>query len=106
MRTYNTASGSYSEDEMVIAVWINPKSKTSNKVKPLETLSSPTSLLPMAFPKTSVPWTTALHARTKEDVYSLLPSSSRLEPLVIPLPIARQALGWEEFYIASEYTAV
>lgn len=104
MKKFHTASGIYSEDELVIAVWVNPKSRTSTKVRPLETLTDESSPLPMAFPRTSVPWSTALHARTKEDVYALLPQSNRLAPLVIPLPIAQQALGWENFYIATEYT--
>jgi hypothetical protein len=104
MRTYHTVSGVYTEDDLVIAVWVNPKSLTSKKVRPLETLTSPKSVYPMAFPKTNIPWPTALHARTKEDVYALLPKSDRLAPLVIPVLIAKEALGWDNIYVATEYT--
>lgn len=103
MRTYQTPNGTYSEEDLVVAIWVNPKSLVSKKVKPLETLTDPASPLPMAFPKTAIPWTTALHARSKEDVFSLLPQSNRLAPLVVPLPIAYQALGWEHFFVATEY---
>jgi hypothetical protein len=104
MKKFHTSSGVYSEEDLVIAVWVNPKTQTSTKVKPLETLTSNESPLPMAFPKTSVSWPAALHARTKEDVYAMLPQSSRLAPLVIPMPLATQALGWDNFYVATEYT--
>ncbi len=107
-RQYKTLSGTYSEEDLAIVVWINPKSKSNRQSRALETMTSETSSFPMAFPLKSLTsnrsWRNATIAHTKEQVFELIQKTERTRPLLIPLSVAKTALGWEEFYIPSEYT--
>lgn len=107
-RQYKTLTGTYAEDELAIVVWINPKSKNSKQSRALETMTSESSRYPMAFPLKSLTknrsWKNAQIARTKEEVFALIQKTERTKPLLVPLSVAKQALGWENFYIPSEYT--
>jgi hypothetical protein len=107
-RQYKTLSGTYSEEDLAIVVWINPKSKSNRQSRALETMTSETSSYPMAFPIKSLTsnrsWRNATLAKTKEEVFELIQKTERTHPLLIPLSLAKTALGWEEFYIPSEYT--
>lgn len=108
MRQYHTNSGIYTEEELAIVVWMNPKSKNSRQSRALETMTSDNSRYPMAFPLKSLTrnrsWKNAQIARTKEEVFALIQKTERTKPLLVPLTVAKQALGWENFYIPSEYT--
>ena len=108
MRTFRTQSGTYSEDELGVVVWMNPKNKQSNQSRLLETMTAENSSLPMAFPLKSLTedrnWQNASLIRSKDEVFELIFSTERSKPLIIPLPIAKAALGWEDFYIPTEYT--
>lgn len=108
MRQYHTNSGIYNEEELAIVVWMNPKSKSSRQSRALETMTSDNSRYPMAFPLRSLTrnrsWKNAQIARTKEEVFALIQQTERTKPLLVPLTVAKQALGWENFYIPSEYT--
>ena len=89
-RVYKNNSGSYSEDELVIAVWFNTKKSTSRpKARRLETFT--TEYCPVA--------------KTSKDLENLLEpgQATRDKPLLVPLPLAQSYLGWQEFYIPSEY---
>ena len=107
-RQYKTLSGTYSEEDLAIVVWVNPKSKSSRQSRALETMTSETSSFPMAFPLKSLTsnrsWRNATIAHTKEEVFEIIQTTERTRPLLIPLSVAKTALGWEEFYIPSEYT--
>jgi hypothetical protein len=108
VRQYHTNSGIYNEEELAIVVWMNPKSKSSRQSRALETMTSDNSRYPMAFPLRSLTrnrsWKNAQIARTKEEVFALIQQTERTKPLLVPLTVAKQALGWENFYIPSEYT--
>lgn len=108
MRTFKTQSGTYNEDELAIVVWINPKTKQSNQSRLLETMTAENSSLPMAFPLKSLSgdrnWKNASFIHSKDEVFELILTSERSKPLIIPLPIAKASLGWEDFYIPTEYT--
>lgn len=108
MREYRTQSGTYSEDELAVVVWINPKSKTSRQSRALETMTSDNSRFPMAFPLRSLTknrsWNNAKIAKSTKDVFDLIPTTERTRPLLIPLSVAKAALGWENFYVPTEYT--
>lgn len=108
MRQYQTLSGIYDETELAIVVWMNPKAKSSRQSRALETMTSESSRYPMAFPLKSLTtnrsWRNAQIARTKEEVFALIQQTERTKPLLIPLSVAKQALGWENFYIPTEYT--
>jgi hypothetical protein len=62
----------------------------------------------MAFPLKSLTknrsWINARIAHTKEEVFELIQKTERTKPLLVPLSVAKVALGWENFYIPSEYT--
>jgi hypothetical protein len=107
-RQYHTASGVYNEEDLAVVVWLNPKNAKSKRARALETMTSENSRYPMAFPLTSLTanrsWSNVSIARTKEEVYDLIQNTERTKPLLIPLSIAKSALGWENFYIPSEYT--
>jgi hypothetical protein len=108
VRTYKTQSGTYTEDELGIVVWMNPKNKQSNQSRLLETMTAENSSLPMAFPLKALTkdynWQNASLIRSKDEVFGLIFATDRSKPLIIPLPIAKSALGWEDFYIPTEYT--
>jgi hypothetical protein len=108
VKTYKTKSGTYTEEELAVVVWTNPKSKTSKHSRTLETMTAETSRFPMAFPLSALrghrSWQKAVVVTNSSEVYSLLKATSRTSPLIIPLTIARSALGWDNFYVPTEYT--
>jgi hypothetical protein len=108
VRTFRTQSGTYTEEELGIVVWMNPKNKESHQSRFLETMTAENSTLPMAFPLKALAkdrnWQNASLVRSKDEVFELIRSSERSKPLIVPLPIAKAALGWEDFYIPTEYT--
>lgn len=108
MRLYKTSTGTYTESELSVVVWLNPRKQGAKQAKSLETMTSENSSLPMAFPTKSLlhnrAWINSILASHVDDVYAFLPKSSRKSPIIVPLSIARSALGWEDFYIPAEYT--
>jgi len=109
-RVYKNNSGSYSEDELVIAVWFNAKKSTSRpKARRLETFTTESSRCPIAFPLDTLQethsWMYCPVAKTSKDLENLLEpgQATRDKPLLVPLPLAQSYLGWQEFYIPSEY---
>jgi hypothetical protein len=111
MKTYKTATGTYKEEDLVVAVWINPKrlKKSGSNARFLETMTSDDSPYPMAFPLKSLTthkmWRNARVALTKEDVYTLIGTTERTRPLLVSLPLAREALDWTKFYVPTEYVS-
>ena len=106
--TYRNKTGSYTSEELAVVVWSNPKIKTGKQVRALETMTTKDSTLPMVFPipmlKKKREWKNATFVSSVNDVFNLLPKSQRGTPLIIPMTIAKQALGWDNFYIPTEYT--
>jgi len=112
-RTYKTASGTFSEEDMVVAVWSNPrKRKARPNARLLETFTSDKSIYPIAFPlsklQTIKSWSYCPVAKDSTDIQNLLTpeNSSREKPILIPLTLAKSYLGWLEFYIPTEYAEV
>lgn len=107
MRTYTTQSGTFTEDELAVVIWRNPKTKTSRQSRSLETMTSENSSLPMAFPIKALSrnksWQQATIVRDKDALYARIADTERSKPLIVPLPVAKAALGWEDFYIPTEY---
>jgi hypothetical protein len=108
MRSYKTSTGTYTEKELSVVIWLNPRKQGAKQAKSLETMTAENSSLPMAFPTKSLlssrSWSNSILATGADDVYSFLPKSSRKSPIIVPLSIARSALGWDDFYIPAEYT--
>lgn len=108
MRAYKTASGTYSEADLAVIVWRNPRQSLSNQVRYLETMTSDASPLPMVFPiealKADRAWKEAKTAKDFIDLMNKIPHTSRSAPLIVPLPLAKSFFGWEDFFVPSEYT--
>lgn len=111
--TYKNNTGTYSEDDLVVAVWFNSKKETSRpKARKLETFTTESSCSPIAFPldtlQETVSWMYCPVAKTSQDLDTLLEpgQATRERPLLIPLALAKSHLGWQDFYIPTEYTEV
>lgn len=106
-REYRTASGTYLEEELSIVIWTNPKNAVTRKPRSLETITSENSRYPMAFPTkmlmSNKDWRNATLVEKASTVYDVIKKATRTEPLILPLPVARQSLGFENFYIPNEY---
>lgn len=100
---FKNKTGSYAPTELSIVVWSNQKGRG----RALETMTTDDSTMPIVFPtaylKKKREWSLATFVSTSEEVFDLLPKSTRRSPLIIPMPIAKSALGWENFYIPTEY---
>jgi hypothetical protein len=115
IRTYSTSSGVYKESELAVAVWINPKYVESPQSRYLQTMTSDKSRDPIAFPidelKKHPAWRDCPVAVTFDDLETWIFSdsehkkASRHCPLLIPLNVATQYMGWAKFYVPSEYTS-
>jgi hypothetical protein len=108
VKQYKTNSGTYSEDELAIVVWRNPNQRKAKQARFFETMTSESSSHPMAFPIESLrnrkEWANAVYISSRDEFLDSLSGSSRSKPLVIPIPVAKNYLGWETFYIPTEYT--
>ncbi len=101
--TFKNKTGSYAPTELAIVVWTNPKGRG----RALETMTTDDSTIPIVFPtaylKKKREWANATFVSSTQEVFDLLPKSTRRSPLIIPMPIAKSALGWENFYVPTEY---
>lgn len=112
-KTYKNDSGTFSESEMVVAIWSNPKKeKARPNARPLETITDDKSPYPVAFPlemlQTIQSWMYCEVAKSVEDIEEVLfrSKATRQKPLLVPLHLAKSYLGWEIFYIPSRYKEV
>lgn len=108
MNQYRTSSGTFSSEQLAIVVWRNPKQRKSRNARFLETMTTETSPHPMAFPiaslKSRKEWAAATYVTSRDEFLDALSGSSRAKPMIVPLPVAEAALGWDVFYVATEYT--
>lgn len=109
-RTYKTSSGTFSENDLVIAIWTNPKkAKARPNARPLETLTAEKNPYPIAFPLEMLQkiqsWMYCQVAKSQEDIDDVLfkGKATREKPLLVPVSLAKNYLGWEEFYVPTEY---
>jgi hypothetical protein len=107
MRSYKTDSGTYSESELAVVVWMNPRKNTARQARYLETMTAENSPLPMVFPikalRADRAWEKAKIALDGVDLTNKIMKSSRMEPIIVPIPLAKSYLGWDDFYVPSEY---
>lgn len=104
-RTFKTTTGTYAEHELAVVVWLNPDHAKRPQARLLETLISHYSSNPMAFPirslQTTLPNPVIAYPETLAEQ---ILRSSKEDPLIIPLPLARSELGWEDFYVPTTFT--
>lgn len=90
-------------DEPAVIVWIGKEALNKPQKRLLETLTARDSRLPLAFSvrtlQTSVPYATTADEETLQDS---LVRSSKDNPVIIPISLARSSLGWTEFDIAGQ----
>lgn len=110
VKTYKTSSGTFLETELVIAVWSNPKKKKARpNARLLETLTSHKSRFPLALPIEILskiePWMTYPIAKSAKEVDSAVYGglATRENPILVPLPLAKEHFGWEEFFVPDEF---
>lgn len=100
----------YLEKDLVIAVWANPKKRKGRpNARLLETMTSDKSSYPLAFPLETLQkiqsWMYCLVATTsiEAELYLTPEHSSRENPILIPISLAKSYLGWQDFYILTDY---
>lgn len=108
MRTYRNNSGTYLESELAVVVWLNAATKNHVHARVLQTMTSHESKYPMAFPlkflKSSRDWRNASFCKNTKTFIEVFTKTDSSNPLIVPLDVAREALGWEDFHIPTEYT--
>lgn len=105
-RTYRTESGTYSESELGILVWINPDFEKGKNSRLLMTMTDYSNTSPMAFPLATLrktPVFEGLTVATDENLSQTVTSATLDAPAIVPLPVARRQLGWEDFFVATKY---
>lgn len=96
------------ENDLVVVAWANPAFLSGRSQRVFETISKAGSRNPVAWRLSylETKWSGLLPAAYKvfseDDLRSwmsepLLGTCSRQSPLLVPLPIARSVLGWQEF---------
>ena len=106
-RTYKTESGTYSESELGILVWINPDFEKGKNSRLLMTMTDYSNTSPMAFPLATLrktPVFSGLPVTTDENLSEIITSATSKAPAIIPLPVARRQLGWEDFFVPTKYS--
>ncbi len=107
IRSYKTKNGTYSESDLAVIVWKNPKKTKRPQSRQLETMTSPNSRYPMAFPiknlMTNSAFKEAKQVKSSEEFFKVLENTSRNSPVLLDLPLATVTLGWSDFYIPEEY---
>lgn len=101
---------SAAEEDLVIAVWANPKKQKGRpNARTLETLISEASAHPIAMSLSSLKsiqsWKSCPVATTSIEIDFLLTPeiSNRENPILIPISLAKSYLGWQEFYVPPKY---
>jgi hypothetical protein len=106
-RVYRTESGNYSESELGILVWINPDFEKGKNSRLLMTMTDYSSSAPMAFPLSTLrksPFFEKFTVSTTENLPQDMLQATQERPVIIPLPVARQNLGWDDFFVPTRYT--
>jgi hypothetical protein len=84
--------------DLAVVVW---RSRGGPRSRRLEAVVSERTGLPVAFPLPVLAADPALSSATtatdRADLLSLVEGSDRSRPVVVPLPLARSALGWLSF---------
>lgn len=106
-RVYRTETGNYSESELGILVWINPDFEKGKNSRLLMTMTDYSSPAPMAFPLSSLrksPFFEKFTVSDPENLAEDMLKATQECPIIVPLPVARQNLGWEDFFVPTRYT--
>jgi hypothetical protein len=107
IRSYKTKNGTYSENDLAVIVWKNPKKTKRPQSRQLETMTSPHSRYPMAFPLKSLIQSNAFKAakqvRSSDEFFTEIDKTSRNAPVLLVLPLATVTLGWIDFYVPEEF---
>ena len=90
------------DSELAVLVWMNPEAATKPQKRLLETLTNRNSLTPLALPIRSLQLSLPNPVpATEASLQDRILSSSKEEPIIVPLSLAKSHLGWTEFEILS-----
>lgn len=93
------------ESEWGVVVWLNPNHTGRPQSRLLEAIVSDSSGDPIAFPIRSLQLTMRdAILPTSADIEGRIMSSTKENPLIIPVPMAREWLGWDDFCLISTDT--
>lgn len=90
------------ETTQVCVVWYNADRKTNPQSRYLQALSTDSKpITPLSFDITdlsdSESFKNAFFAASEQDLMKNLPISSRKVPIIMPIKVARELLGWHTF---------
>ena len=90
----------------VCVVWYNADRKTNPQSRYLQALSTDSKpITPLSFDITDLSgldsFKNAIFVASEADLFKNLPISSRKVPLIMPINVARQLLGWQNFVLTS-----
>lgn len=87
-----------SDHDAAVVVWLNPEVPNRPQKRLLETLTAPDSLVPLAFPIRSLRLTvTSARVAASSTLQDLILTSTKENPILVPVSLARSELGWTEF---------
>jgi hypothetical protein len=86
----------------VCVVWYNADRKTNPQSRYLQALSTDSKpITPLSFDVVALSgldaFKNAIFVASEVDLFKNLPISSRKVPLIMPIQVARQLLGWQNF---------
>ena len=90
------------ETAQVCVVWYNADRKTNPQSRYLQALSTDSKpITPLSFDVVALSgldaFKNAIFIASEADLFKNLPISSRKVPLIMPIQVARQLLGWQNF---------
>lgn len=88
------------DEQFAIVIWMNPEAQERPQTRLLETITAKNNKIPVAFPIRilQLSLSKALLV-SNETILDHIMSSSRENPLIVPLSVAAESLGWTEFDI-------
>lgn len=91
------------EEDLAVLVWIEPEALNRPQKRLLETITARNSTLPLALPIRSLRLSLSKAVLAEESTLqeNILASSQNC-PVIVPVPLAKSALGWTEFDITEE----
>jgi hypothetical protein len=94
----------FTDSELAVVLWMNPEIREHPQRRLLETVTSRHGNQPIAFPLSYLQKLMPdCEIAEEEDLHILIFSSTQENPVFVPLPIARSALGWNDFYVSPTY---
>lgn len=97
----------YSESDLGILVWINEEFNQKSKNRLLKTLTTNENNNPIVFSIKHIQKTIPLSVLADQDtILDKILLSTKEKPVIVPISIAKSALGWNDFYVPPSFTEI